>query len=276
MVPIVSRLALRARALRRLVRAALLLTLCLTCRDGALTAQRGTPAATIPDLSGGWLRLDTAGAGSFDGTGRGYPPATLTAAGQAMPTRGDGRNLIPAGGGTGPAHQAGDPYIVNNGACTPEGTGGSAIDPNSTAIFLLQSKDEVLMVREGPGGRRFHMDGRGHPDIAKLTPSLYGHSIGHYDGDVLVIETVGLTDGTVQGGGRRRPATRLTERFQLTHGGKRLTITYTWDDPVLYVRPHTYELFFERLPPGSYALETWCDSSDPLQRQSIIPPKQLP
>ena len=193
-----------------------------------------------------------------------------------MPTRGDGRNLVPAGGGTGPAHQAGDPYIVNNGACTPEGTGGSAIDPNSTAIFLLQSKDEVLMVREGPGGRRVHMDGRGHPDLSKLTPSLYGHSIGHYEGNTLVVETVGLTEGSVQGGGRRRPATRLTERFQLAPDGKRLTITYTWDDPALYVRPHTYQLFFERLPPMSYALETWCDASDPLQRQSIVPPKQLP
>ncbi len=41
--------------------------------------------------------------------------------------------------------------MVNSGACTPEGTGGSAINPNSTAIFILQSKDEVLMVREGPG-----------------------------------------------------------------------------------------------------------------------------
>jgi len=88
-------------------------------------------------------------------------------------------------GGSGPAHQAGEPYIVSSGAFTPEGTGGSAIDPNSSAIFLLQSKDEVLMVREGPGGRRIHVDGRGHPDLTKLTPSLYGHSIGHYEGGVL-------------------------------------------------------------------------------------------
>ena len=256
--------------------AALLMAAFLTGWNAMVTAQRGGPAATIPDLSGGWLRLDTAGAGSFDGTRGGVPPAALTAAGQAMPTRGDGRNLIPAGGGSGPANQAGVPYIVNSGACTAEGTGGSAIDPNSTAIFLLQSKDEVLMVREGPGGRHFYMDGRGHPDLTRLAPSMYGHSIGHYEGNALVVETVGLTEGSVQGGGRRKPATKLTERFQLSPDGKRLTITYTWDDPVLYVRPHTYQLSFERLPPDSYAFETWCDASDPLQRQSIVPPKQLP
>jgi hypothetical protein len=249
----------------------LLLAVCLTGWGAPLTAQGGASAGTVPDLSGGWLLLDTAGSGSFDGTAQRYPPAELTAAGKSMVIRGDGRNVTPAGGATSP-HQAGEAYIVNNGACTPEGTGGSAIEPNSTAIFLLQSKDEVLMVREGPGGRRIHMDGRGHP--AKLAPSLYGHSIGHYEGDALVVETVGLPEGPVQGGGRRRPETRLTERLQPAPDGKHMTITYTWDDPVLYVRPHTYRYSFERLPPGSYAFETWCDSSDPLQRQSIVPPKQ--
>jgi hypothetical protein len=259
------------RAYRVAVTSALLL--CAVVASGRTAAgQQHAPA--IPDISGGWLRLDS-GSGSFDGTAQKLPPAELTAAGRAMAVRGDGRNLIPAGGFKSSAKQAGEAYIVNNGACTPEGTGGSAINPNSTAIFFLQSKDEVLMVREGPGGRRFHMDGRPHPDSARLAPSMYGHSTGRYDGNALIVETVGLSEGTVQGGGKRRPETRLTERFELAPDGKRLTITYTWDDPMLYVRPHTYQYFFERLPEGSYALETWCDSSDPLQRQSIVPPKQL-
>jgi hypothetical protein len=257
----------------RVAVAPLLLLAALIGSGGTAEGQQPAPAV-VPDMSGGWLRLDS-GSGSFDGTAQKLPPAELTAAGRSMVVRGDGRNLIPAGGGSGPAHQAGEAYVVNNGACTPEGTGGSAINPNSTAIFLLQSKDEVLMVREGPGGRRFHMDGRAHPDVARLAPSMYGHSTGRYEGNALIVETVGLSEGTVQGGGKRRPETRLTERFELAPDGKRLTITYTWDDPVLYVRPHTYQYFFERLPEGSYALETWCDSSDPLQRQSIVPPKQL-
>jgi len=275
MSPIDRRRAYSARVARSLAQAALLFAVCLAGCSAPAPAQRETPAATstVPDLSGGWLRLDSEGSGSFDGTAQKYPPAALTPAGQAMVVRGDGRNVTPNGGNTAP-HQAGEPYIVNNGACTPEGTGGSAIDPNSTAIFLLQSKDEVLMVREGPGGRHIHMDGRSHPDLTKLTPTLYGHSIGHYEGGALVVDTIGLPEGNVQGGGRRRPETRLTERFELAPDGKRLTITYTWDDPMLYVRPHTYQYFFERLPRESYAFETWCDSSDPTQRQSVVPPKQ--
>lgn len=238
-------------------------------------AQQQAAPATVPDLSGGWLLLDTAGSGSFDGTAANYPPAELTDAGKSIASRGDGRNLIPAGGGSGPAHGAGEAYIVNNGACTPEGTGGSAIDPNSTAFFLLQTKDEVLLAREGPGGRHFFMDGRGHPPTATSAPTRYGHSIGRYEGNALVVETVGLSAGTVAGGGRRTPQTRLTERFELSRDGKRMMITYTWDDPTIYVHPYTYQHTFEPLPAGSYALETWCDSSDPLQRQSIVPPEQV-
>jgi len=57
----------------------LLFAVCATgCSAPQATAQRGTPAAsaTVPDLSGGWLRLDSEGSGSFDGTARIWNPAT--------------------------------------------------------------------------------------------------------------------------------------------------------------------------------------------------------
>jgi len=258
---------------RGVVVAVVLLLAAFIGSGGSATAQQSAPAG-VPDLSGGWVRLDS-GSGSFDGTIEKHPPAALTPSGQALRVQGDGRNVIPPGAGTGPANKAGEAYIVNTGGCTPEGTGGSAINHNSAAMFMLQSKDEVLMVREGPGGRRFHMDGRPHPDLARSTPALYGHSTGRYEGKTLIVETTGLTIGNVPGGGKRRPDTRLTERFELSSDGKQLMITYTWTDPELYVRPHIYQNLFERLPEDSYALETWCDSSDPLQRQSIVPPAQV-
>jgi len=64
--------------------------------------------------------------------------------------------------------------------------------------------------------------------------------------------------------------------------GKRLTITYTWNDPKIYAAPHVYRYYFERAPtvssggsPVSYALEEWCDAGDPVEKQSIVPPKQI-
>src|SRR5690349_20222004 len=112
MVSIVSRR--RFPAARPLASGALLLLVCMTGCSAPATAQRGpAAAATVPDLSGGWLLLDAEGSGSFDGTAQRFPPAELTAAGKAMAVRGDGRTVTPNGGNTAP-HQAGEAYIVNN------------------------------------------------------------------------------------------------------------------------------------------------------------------
>src|SRR4030095_7002290 len=104
MGPIVSWREFPARVTRRLASSALLLAVSLTGCTAPATAQRGTPAATttVPDLSGGWLLLDSEGSGSFDGTAQRFPPAELTAAGKSMVIRGDGRNVTPNGGDKAP------------------------------------------------------------------------------------------------------------------------------------------------------------------------------
>ncbi len=86
-----------------------------------------------------------------------------------------------------------------------------------------------------------------------------------------------MTAGTVVAGGLRTPETKLTERFEVSADGRRLTITYTWDDPKIYqTAAHVSDPSMERLPAErSYALEEWCDASDPIEQQSIVPPKQL-
>jgi hypothetical protein len=50
----------------------------------------------------------------------------------------------------------------------------------------------------------------------------------------------------------------------------------------VYQKPHVYRYYFERAPTVeskgtkvSYALEEWCDAGDPVEKQSIIPPKQI-
>jgi hypothetical protein len=52
----------------------------------------------------------------------------------------------------------------------------------------------------------------------------------------------------------------LTETFKPSADGKRLTITYTWNDPAVYAKPHTYDMTFERWDDG-YVFETYCDAS---------------
>jgi hypothetical protein len=165
----------------------------------------------------------------------------------------------------------GEGYVVTDGNCNLPG----GVEPNSSAFHIVQSRDQVLIVRENPGlPRTIHLDGRAHPDLSRIAPNQVGHSTGRYEGDALVVDTIGLNTGNVSAGGWRTPETRLTERYRLSPDGQRLTITYTWTDPKVYVEPHTYEIVAERTPPGSWAYEAWCDSSDPGQRLSIVPPPQ--
>jgi hypothetical protein len=227
------------------------------------------PAANpAPDLTGFWERHDDVGAGSFGGLDEKIPPADLINP-QEMPPPGGGAQLPYS---EGKPHKVGDPYVVTTGRCA---NGIPFMMGHSAALDIVQSKDEVLIIPEFPSPRHVYMDGRSHPAPGTLEPSSTGHSIGHWEGDALVIDTVGMTaGGGIPGGGRKSPETRLVERYKLIDGGKRLSVTFTWDDPKIYRKPQTYEYIYYKDPPATYAFEEWCDSSDPLQRQSIVPPPQ--
>jgi len=231
-------------------------------------------AAPMPDLEGGWVRIDIDGSGSFNGLAAKFPRAVLTPAAQAAVAEQAKRAAQPRfdfARDPSKPKGAGEGYVVTDGNCTLPG----GVEPNSAAFHLVQSRDQVLMVRENPGlPRTIYMDGRAHPDLSRWAPTAVGHSSGRYEAGALVVETVGLAAGNVTAGGWRTPETRLTERYRVSPDGQRLTITYTWQDPKVYVKPHTYELVSERTPPGSWAFESWCDSSDPNQRLSIVPPSQ--
>jgi hypothetical protein len=225
--------------------------------------------AQTPDLTGFWERHDDVGAGSFGGLDEKIPRADLIDP-QVMPRPGEGTQL-PAEAGK--PHKVGEPYVVTTGRCG--GGGMPFMMGHSAALDILQSKDEVLIIPEFPATRHIYTDGRGHPAPGTTEPSSTGHSIGHWEGDALVIDTVGMNaGGGIPGGGRKSSETRLIERYRLIDGGKRLSVTFTWDDPKIYRKPQTYEYIYYKDPPSTYAFEEWCDSSDPLQRQSIVPPPQ--
>jgi len=83
-----------------------------------------------------------------------------------------------------------------------------------------------------------YMDGREHPPIAYELPTWMGHSVGHWEGDTLVVETVGFNEGhwLSVGGAIRTSQQRLTERFTRVNYN---TLRYeaTIDDPGAYTRP---------------------------------------
>jgi hypothetical protein len=159
---------------------------------------------------------------------------------------------------------------------------------SSPALNIAQSKDEVLMAAESGRARFIYTDGRPHHDIKRpyYEPTGYGDSIGHWESNALVVDTIGFPQRmcggrtnyiVTPGGGRALPTTHLTERYQLTDDGKTLTITFTWEDPAVFLKPHTYSYHYKNLGP-KWPLESEDSARDQAYQErlgtSTIPPPQ--
>ena len=87
------------------------------------------------------------------------------------------------------ARQAGAPMVDPTAACLPSGIPRLIAAPYP--IQIVQTPDKVVFLYEVQHlFRVIHMNAK-HP--AKVTPSFMGHSVGHWEGDTLVVDTVGLT-----------------------------------------------------------------------------------
>jgi hypothetical protein len=116
---------------------------------------------------------------------------------------------------------------------------------------IRQFQDVVLLMYDQDHGvRRVYMDGRGHP--ANWAPTWNGHSIGRYEADTLVIDTVGIKDKVwvdIQGH-PHTDALRVTERIRRVQPDDRLEIEVTIDDPQTYKKPWKMKLVKGRQAPG--------------------------
>jgi len=108
--------------------------------------------------------------------------------------------------------------------------------------------------------RQIFMDGRGHPEDPD--PTWYGHSIGRWEGDTLVVDTVGYNDRFWFSfeGHPHSEELHTTERFTRTDFG-----TLQWDitiaDPVAYTKPFTV-LTRARLMPNDELMEYICQENN--------------
>jgi len=149
-----------------------------------------------------------------------------------------------------------DPYNY----CMPGGpvriTGGFAWrfvqhpTTNSTHIFMLQEGNAHTY-------RQIFMDGRKHPEDP--TPGWYGHSIGWWEGDTLVIDTIGLHDRfwLDQAGTPHTEQLHLVERWTRTDFNT-LRRDVTVEDPGTFTRPFTVTFTARLAQPGSEIMEYFC------------------
>jgi len=128
------------------------------------------------------------------------------------------------------------------GFCLP--TSGPSATSNRTSLpweFLqMPEQKRIIRIFEGQAHmwQVIYMHGRPHPQEAYDLPTWMGHSVGHWDGDTLVVDTVGFNEGNWLSvmGAVQTSQLHLIERFTRVDYN---TLRYeaTIDDPGAYTRP---------------------------------------
>jgi hypothetical protein len=96
---------------------------------------------------------------------------------------------------------------------------------------ITQNKDTILLQYGQMGLKRaIYMNMKEHP--ANIKPTRAGHSVGRWDGDVLVVDTVGFMPGVLNAPVRHSDKLHVVERFSLDPKTMKLTRSYVADDPV--------------------------------------------
>jgi hypothetical protein len=118
-----------------------------------------------------------------------------------------------------------------------------------------------------------------HIPADEYEAGVNGDSIGHWDGNTLVVDTTMFHPDNgilgIPGGGFRTPDSRLVERFRLLKNGQVLQVISTWTDSKVFRTPHTYELRYTRLPRDYEARpNAVCDPYDDVRTELFSgPPK---
>jgi hypothetical protein len=126
---------------------------------------------------------------------------------------------------------------------------------------ILQPPGMVVILYEALHSyRQIYMDGRALPKDPN--PAWMGYSVGHWEGDTLVVESNGFEENNWldNGGHPGTEALRLTERFHRPNFGH-LDLAMTIDDPKAYTKPWTVNLQFVARP-DTDLIEYVCDENE--------------
>lgn len=214
-----------------------------------------------PNLAGDWAPEQVVMADPR-GVGGGLVPLSTIAKAEAAAPRGGG-----AGRGRGRGDAPAGPRLYGGTELTELGTKQAAAaqrDDNprfkclTTSILfdwtfdgpvnrIIQNRDNiVIQYGQMDLKRTIHMNMKSHP--ANARPSRAGHSIGRWEGDVLVVDTAGFQPGILNFPVPHSDQLHVIERFSLDPATMRLTRTYEADDPV-YLK-------------GKYTGQDWVQPAD--------------
>jgi len=122
-------------------------------------------------------------------------------------------------------------------SCWPVGVPGFILRPMTEPMYFIQTPKEVVMILSSKQEiRHIYLTDK---HSANVKPSWYGESIGHYEGDTLVVDTVGIDERTWLDGFGTPHSKQLhvIERFRLTDNGGVLEANLHVEDPGAFTMP---------------------------------------
>jgi hypothetical protein len=145
---------------------------------------------------------------------------------------------------------AGEPGFGLRVSCWPGGVPTFLLGAPFRPMFVIQSPKEVVLILELDHQiRRIYLD---VPHSANVKPSWYGESVGHYEGDTLVVDTIGVSDRTFVDNFLTPHTDKLhvVERFRMTGGGQTLEVAIHVEDEGAFTMPWDAIQRFKRVEPG--------------------------
>jgi hypothetical protein len=130
--------------------------------------------------------------------------------------------------------------------CMPAGVPGFHLYGFQPLYFVQTPKEVIMIYSNDQQVRHVYLD---VPHSTNLKPSWYGESVGRYEGDTLVVDTIGLNDKTFVDN-FRTPHTeklRVVERFKLVDGGTAMQVNITFDDPDAFNAPWSVMQRYDRI-----------------------------
>jgi hypothetical protein len=225
----------------------------------AAAQQKTAPPIFSWDLSVGWI-----GVGDFRPVPGRVPPVTSDPKYPFVPNNGQGRqptyriadltnpNLKPwvkeVMKKDNDEVLAGKIAFTPSSSCMPAGVPGFlALAGNNNPYWFLQTPREVLIMRAADSQvRHVYLD---VPHSADPKPTWYGESVGHYEGDTLVIDTIGLNAKTFVDAYRTPHSEKLhvVERWRMADDRQSMEVTFTVEDPDTYYEPWSGTRRFRRV-----------------------------
>ncbi len=204
----------------------------------------GAPWAVLaapPDLTGVWTASrDASGGGARDNFAASFA-ASVTLTPEAKAKIADYRQLVEATGDTPGAH------------CVATGMPGALLLGGGYPMEFIQRPEQITILYEAHSEvRRIYLSGP-KVDPADLIPSRDGYSTGHWDGDTLVVETIGLKESVDQTAAHSEDA-KIIEHYSIeqdaSSGQRLLRGEVTIIDPTFYAKPARFTRLWAPLNNG--------------------------